>query len=68
MQRLEQQIGIILCQKQDRQKQLIEPGRQLLRHARQMLSVMMHSVRYRKAASAGGFGESGVVMGCMIDA
>lgn len=60
MQRLEQQIGIILCQKQDRQKQLIEPGRQLLRHARQMLSVMMHSVRYRKAASAGGSESPGL--------
>src|SRR5471032_1478404 len=38
MQRLEQRIGVSLFQKQGRQKQLTEPGRQLLRHARQMLS------------------------------
>ncbi|MCD5991787.1 MULTISPECIES: LysR substrate-binding domain-containing protein [Pseudomonas] len=39
MQRLEQQVGVSLFQKQGRQKQLTEPGRQLLRHARQMLSL-----------------------------
>jgi len=39
MQRLEQQVGVTLFQKQGRQKQLTEPGRQLLRHARQMLSL-----------------------------
>ncbi|MCU1740978.1 MULTISPECIES: LysR substrate-binding domain-containing protein [Pseudomonas] len=39
MQRLEQQVGVSLFQKQGRQKQLTEPGRQLLRHARQLLSL-----------------------------
>ncbi|WP_259642067.1 LysR substrate-binding domain-containing protein [Pseudomonas syringae group genomosp. 7] len=39
MQRLEQQVGVSLFQKQGRQKQLTESGRQLLRHARQMLSL-----------------------------
>jgi DNA-binding transcriptional LysR family regulator len=39
MQRLEQQVGVRLFQKQGRQKHLTEPGRQLLRHARQMLSL-----------------------------
>lgn len=39
MQRLEQQVGVTLFQKQGRQKSLSEPGRQLLRHARQMLSL-----------------------------
>lgn len=39
MQRLEQQVGVALLQKQGRQKTLTEPGRQLLRHARQMLAL-----------------------------
>lgn len=39
MQRLEQQVGVNLFEKRGRQKQLTEAGRQLLRHARQMLSL-----------------------------
>ncbi|KPW52680.1 LysR family transcriptional regulator [Pseudomonas syringae pv. broussonetiae] len=39
MQRLEQQVGVSLFQKQGRQKHLTESGRQLLRHAQQMLSL-----------------------------
>lgn len=39
MQRLEQQVGVTLLQKQGRQKTLTEAGRQLLRHARQMLAL-----------------------------
>ncbi|QYN03682.1 LysR family transcriptional regulator [Pseudomonas protegens] len=39
MQRLEQQVGVSLFEKRGRQKQLTEAGQQLLRHARQMLSL-----------------------------
>lgn len=39
MQRLEQQVGVNLFEKQGRQKRLTEAGLQLLRHARQMLSM-----------------------------
>jgi DNA-binding transcriptional LysR family regulator len=39
MQRLEQQVGVSLFNKQGRQKALTEAGRQLLRHARQMLAL-----------------------------
>jgi DNA-binding transcriptional LysR family regulator len=39
MQRLEQQVGVNLFEKHGRQKRLTEAGLQLLRHARQMLSM-----------------------------
>lgn len=39
MQRLEQQVGVSLFEKRGRQKQLTEAGQQLLRHARQMLTL-----------------------------
>jgi len=39
MQRLEQQVGVSLFHKQGRQKALTDAGRQLLRHARQMLAL-----------------------------
>ncbi|PCR95731.1 transcriptional regulator LrhA [Pseudomonas sp. FW215-R2] len=39
IQRLEQQVGVSLFEKRGRQKHLTEPGLQLLRHARQMLSL-----------------------------
>lgn len=39
MQRLEQQVGVSLFHKQGRQKALTDSGRQLLRHARQMLAL-----------------------------
>ena len=39
MQRLEQQVGLNLFEKHGRQKRLTEAGLQLLRHARQMLSM-----------------------------
>ncbi|WP_296253337.1 LysR substrate-binding domain-containing protein [Pseudomonas sp. UBA4194] len=39
MQRLEQQVGVSLLHKQGRQKALTDAGRQLLRHARQMLAL-----------------------------
>ncbi|MDI9778761.1 MULTISPECIES: LysR substrate-binding domain-containing protein [Pseudomonas] len=39
MQRLEQQVGVALLRKQGRQKSLTDAGRQLLRHARQMLAL-----------------------------
>lgn len=39
MQRLEQQVGVSLLHKQGRQKTLTDAGRQLLRHARQMLAL-----------------------------
>lgn len=39
MQRLEQQVGVTLFEKRGRQKQLTEAGQQLLRHARQMLTL-----------------------------
>jgi DNA-binding transcriptional LysR family regulator len=39
MQRLEQQVGVNLLRKQGRQKALTDAGRELLRHARQMLAL-----------------------------
>lgn len=39
MQRLEQQVGVALLRKQGRHKALTDAGRQLLRHARQMLAL-----------------------------
>ncbi|AKJ96585.1 LysR family transcriptional regulator [Pseudomonas chlororaphis] len=39
MQRLEHQVGVSLFEKRGRHKQLTEAGQQLLRHARQMLSL-----------------------------
>jgi len=39
MQRLEQQVGVALLRKQGRHKSLTDAGRQLLRHARQMLAL-----------------------------
>lgn len=39
MQRLEQQVGVALLRKQGRNKSLTDAGRQLLRHARQMLAL-----------------------------
>ena len=39
MQRLEQQVGVPLLRKQGRHKSLTDAGRQLLRHARQMLAL-----------------------------
>lgn len=39
MQRLEQQVGVALMRKQGRHKSLTDAGRQLLRHARQMLAL-----------------------------
>ncbi|MBB3103328.1 LysR substrate-binding domain-containing protein [Azomonas macrocytogenes] len=39
MQRLEQSVGVALFQKQGRQKQLTDAGRQLLRRAREMLAL-----------------------------
>ena len=39
MQRLEQQVGVPLMRKQGRHKSLTDAGRQLLRHARQMLAL-----------------------------
>jgi len=54
MQRLEQQIGVSLFQKQGRQKQLTEPGRQLLRHARQMLSLNDDALNSLRESSLSG--------------
>ncbi|KDD65206.1 DNA-binding transcriptional LysR family regulator [Pseudomonas sp. BT76 TE3572] len=54
MQRLEQQVGVSLFEKRGRQKQLTEPGLQLLRHARQMLSLNDEALNSLRESSLSG--------------
>ena len=54
MQRLEQQVGINLFEKRGRQKQLTEAGQQLLRHARQMLSLNDDALNSLRESSLSG--------------
>ena len=54
MQRLEHQVGVSLFEKRGRQKQLTEPGLQLLRHARQMLSLNDEALNSLRESSLSG--------------
>lgn len=54
MQRLEQQVGVNLFEKRGRQKQLTEAGQQLLRHARQMLSLNDDALNSLRESSLSG--------------
>lgn len=54
MQRLEQQVGVNLFEKRGRQKQLTEAGLQLLRHARQMLSLNDEALSSLRESSLSG--------------
>jgi DNA-binding transcriptional LysR family regulator len=54
MQRLEQLVGVNLFEKRGRQKQLTEAGLQLLRHARQMLSLNDEALNSLRESSLSG--------------
>ena len=54
MQRLEQLVGVNLFEKRGRQKQLTEAGLQLLRHARQMLSLNDETLSSLRESSLSG--------------
>ncbi|MFJ7285379.1 LysR substrate-binding domain-containing protein [Pseudomonas sp. NPDC099000] len=54
MQRLEQLVGVSLFEKRGRQKQLTEAGLQLLRHARQMLSLNDEALNSLRESSLSG--------------
>lgn len=54
MQRLEQLVGVNLFEKRGRQKQLTEAGLQLLRHARQMISLNDEALNSLRESSLSG--------------